>query len=89
MLQGEVGIGYLENGNVIAKLGDGVNTWKDLPQIEGVFEDDVILTYNFGKHVIDQTVGFKKVDAKGMTMSEWQPLRYGRAVFLCRKVVLI
>lgn len=71
MLQGEVGIGYLENGNVIAKLGNGVNTWKDLPQIEGVFEDDVTLTYNFGKHVIDQTIGFKKVDAKGMTMSEW------------------
>lgn len=23
MLKGEVGIGYLENGNVIAKLGDG------------------------------------------------------------------
>ena len=37
MLKGEVGIGYLENGNVIAKLGNGVDTWKDLPQIEGVF----------------------------------------------------
>lgn len=71
MLPGEVGIGYLENGNVIAKLGDGKSTWKDLPQIEGVFEDDVTLTYNFGKHTIDSKVGFKKVDAKGMTTSEW------------------
>jgi hypothetical protein len=78
MLKGEVGIGYLENGNVIAKLGtyDGVNestkkTWKELPQIEGVFEDDVTLTYNFGKHTIDSKVGYKKVDAKGMTTSEW------------------
>lgn len=71
MLKGEVGIGYLENGNVIAKLGDGTHTWNDLPQIEGVFEDDVTLTYNFGKHTIDSKVGFKKVDAKGMTTSEW------------------
>lgn len=71
MLKGEVGIGYLENGNVIAKLGDGVNTWKDLKQLEGVFEDDVTLTYNFGKHTIDPKVGSKKVDAAGMTTSEW------------------
>lgn len=71
MLKGEVGIGYLDNGNVIAKLGDGVNSWKDLPQIEGVFEDDVTLTYNFGKHTVDPSVGFVKVDAKGMTTSEW------------------
>lgn len=71
MLKGEVGIGYLDNGNVIAKLGDGVNSWKDLPQIEGVFEDDITLTYNFGKHTVDPSVGFVKVDAKGMTTSEW------------------
>ena len=71
MLKGEVGIGYLENGNVIAKLGNGVDTWNDLPQIEGVFEDDITLTYNFGKHTIDSKVGYKKVDAKGMTTSEW------------------
>ena len=71
MLKGEVGIGYLENGNVIAKLGDGVNTWADLSQIEGVFEDDVTITYNFGKHTIDKNVGYKTVAAKGMTTSEW------------------
>lgn len=78
MLKGEVGIGYLPNGNVIAKLGtyDGINdetkkTWKELPQIEGVFEDDVTLTYNFGKHTIDSKIGYKKVDAKGMTTTEW------------------
>ena len=71
MLKGEVGIGYLENGNVIAKLGDGEHSWKDLPQIEGVFEDNVTLTYNFGKHTIDPSVGFKTVEAKGMTTSQW------------------
>ncbi len=71
MLKGEVGIGYLKNGNVIAKLGNGVDTWKDLPQIEGVFEDDVTLTYNFGKYTIDSTVGYVNAGGKGMTTSEW------------------
>ena len=69
MLRGEVGIGYLENGNVIAKLGDGEHSWKDLPQIEGVFEDDVILTYNFGRHATSN--GFVNAGGKGMTTSEW------------------
>lgn len=69
MKKGEVGIGYLENGNVIAKLGNGVDTWKDLPQIEGVFEDNVILTYNFGRHTINN--GYVDAGGKGMTTSEW------------------
>ena len=69
MLKGEVGIGYLENGNVIAKLGDGEKTWKNLPQIEGVFEEDLILTYNFGRHTTSN--GFVKTAAKGMTTREW------------------
>ena len=70
LLKGEVGIGYLENGNVIAKLGiDGQTAWKDLPQIEGVFEDDLTLTYNFGRHTT--TNGFVKTAAKGMTTREW------------------
>lgn len=69
MLKGEVGIGYLDNGNVIAKLGDGQHSWKDLPQIEGVFETDQILTYNFGRH---KTVNGKvNAGGKGMTTSEW------------------
>lgn len=71
MLKGEVGIGYLENGNVIAKLGDGVNSWKDLPQIEGVFEDDITLTYNFGKYTINPKDGYVNAGGKGMTTSEW------------------
>lgn len=69
MLKGEVGIGYLENGNVIAKLGDGENTWKDLPQIEGVFENDITLTYDFGKHKTQN--GSVKAKAQGMTTSQW------------------
>jgi hypothetical protein len=77
MLPGEVGIGYLtrtdKNGNeiknVIAKLGDGVNSWADLPQIEGVFENDLTLTYNFGRHTTSN--GFVVAPAKGMTTSQW------------------
>ena len=70
MLKGEVGIGYLENGNVIAKLGDNVHTWKDLPQIEGVLEDEVTLTHNFGRYKTSN--GFVKTDdAKGKTISQW------------------
>lgn len=71
LLKGEVGIGYLDNGNVIAKLGiDGKTAWKDLPQIEGVFEDEIILTHDFGRYKTDN--GFvKTADAKGMTTSQW------------------
>lgn len=69
MLPGEVGIGYLANGNVIAKLGDGEHSWKDLPQIEGVFEDNITLTHNFGRH---KTVnGSVNAGGAGMTTSQW------------------
>lgn len=70
MLPGEVGVGYLDNGNVIAKLGDGEHSWKDLPQIEGVFEEEITLTHDFGRYKINN--GFVKTDdAKGMTTSQW------------------
>ena len=79
---GEVGVGYMnrdikdENGDVveskqvpIIKVGDGTSVWSDLPQAEGVFENDVILTYNFGRHAIAN--GFVNTGGKGMTTSEW------------------
>ena len=74
---GEVGVGYmdrtLEDGSTkkvpIIKVGDGQNVWSDLPQAEGVFENDVILTYNFGKHTTSN--GFVNAGGKGMTTSEW------------------
>ena len=69
MFKGEVGIGYLANGNVIAKLGDGEHTWKDLKQLEGVFEEDLTLTHNFGRH---KTVnGSVNAGGAGMTTSQW------------------
>ena len=69
MLAGEVGIGYLPNGNVIAKLGDGEHTWSSLKQLEGVLENDITLTYNFGRHVIKN--GSVNAGGKGMTTSQW------------------
>ena len=69
LLSGEIGIGYLDNGNVIAKLGDGEHSWKDLPQLEGVFENDITLTFDFGRHTTSN--GFVVAPAKGMTTSEW------------------
>ena len=69
MLAGEVGIGYLPNGNVIAKLGDGVHTWSSLKQLEGVLENDIALTYNFGRHTIQN--GSVNAGGKGMTTSQW------------------
>ena len=69
MLKGEVGIGYLENGNVIAKLGDGEHTWKELKQLEGVFEEDITLTYNFGRHKTQN--GSVDAGGSGMTTSQW------------------
>lgn len=70
LLEGEVGISYLDNGNVIAKLGNGVDTWAALPQIEGVFENEITLTHNFGRY--KTTNGFVTTDdAKGKTVSEW------------------
>ena len=73
LLKGEVGIGYLSNGNVIAKLGvDGKTAWKDLPQIEGVLEDEITLTHDFGRYKTDEAKGYvKTTDAKDKTISQW------------------
>ena len=70
---GEVGIGYLTRDDgtkvVVAKVGSGEKPWSDLPQIEGVFEEDQILTYDFGRHIT--TNGYVNAGGKGMTTSEW------------------
>lgn len=66
---GEVGVGYLDNGNVIVKAGNGTDKWKDLPQVEGVFEEDITLTHNFGRHVTKN--GYVNAGGVGMTTSQW------------------
>ena len=77
LLPGEVGVGYLtrelDDGSTkqvpIIKVGDGNSTWNELPQAEGVFTEDQILTYNFGRFTT--TNGKVNAGGKGMTTSEW------------------
>lgn len=67
---GEVGIHYLDNGNIIVKAGDGKTKWIDLPQIESVLENDILLTRSFGKYNV--TAGsFINAGGKDMTFSQW------------------
>lgn len=77
---GEIGVGYMDRvvgtGEEavtkkvpIIKVGDGVNVWSDLPQAEGVFETNQILTHNFGRH--KTTNGYVDAGGAGMTTSEW------------------
>ena len=69
---GELGIHYLENGNVVVKSGDGVTPWAQLKQIEGVFEEPVTLTQNFGYFTGVPTGGYKTfTETQGMTTSEF------------------
>lgn len=68
--KGELGIGYLPNGNVIVRSGvDGETAWANCPQVEGVLEKDLILTYNFGRHTTSN--GFVNAGGKNMTVGEW------------------
>ena len=70
--KGELGIGYTADGKVIVKAGVGKSsgkTWKDLPQVEGVFEDNLTLTYAFGKYAPDASGSFT-LNTAGKTMSE-------------------
>ena len=74
---GEVGVGYFtvtdDEGNnkrvVMAKIGNGKLPWKQLPQLEGVFEADQILTYDFGRHKTSN--GYVNAGGAGMTTSQW------------------
>ena len=68
--EGELGVSYLDNGNVMVKAGDGEHKFKDLPQVESVLESDMMLTYSFGKHTVP-TGGSLNAGGTGMTMSQW------------------
>lgn len=76
LLKGEVGIGrtsYVKDGetinNVVVKVGDGTSAWSNLPQIEGVLEEELVLTHNFGRH--KTTNGKVNAGGEGMTVSQW------------------
>ena len=73
LIAGEVGVGYMTVGTKkvpIIKVGDGTTAWKNLPQAEGVFENDVVLTAPLGKYTIPATGYVKVPNSKGMTTSE-------------------
>jgi hypothetical protein len=68
--QGEVGVSYLDNGNVMVKAGNGTDKWSDLPQVESVLENDMLLTYSFGKHTVPSG-SYVNAGGKDMTFSQW------------------
>jgi hypothetical protein len=68
--EGELGVSYLDNGNVTVKAGNGVDKWADLAQVESVLESDMMLTYSFGKHTVP-TGGSLNAGGTNMTMSQW------------------
>lgn len=78
--RGELGICYLENGKVIVKAGNGQSTWSNLPQVEGVFEEDLTLTYAFGKYSPDSTGSFI-LQTAGKTMSEVMLDAYAQEIY--------
>lgn len=79
--KGELGIEYLHTyneeteewintGKIIVRAGvDGETAWKNCPQVEKVFEDNIKLNYNFGKYTT--TNGYVDAGGKNMTVSEW------------------
>lgn len=67
---GELGVSYLDNGNVIVKAGNDTDKWADLPQVESVLESDMLLTYSFGKHTVPAG-GSLNAGGTNMTMSQW------------------
>lgn len=68
--EGELGVSYLDNGNVMVKAGNNKDKFADLPQVESVLESDMMLTYSFGKHTVP-TGGSLNAGGTGMTMSQW------------------
>ena len=67
---GELGVSYLDNGNVIVKAGNDKDKFADLPQVESVLESDMMLTYSFGKHSVPAG-GSLNAGGTNMTMSQW------------------
>lgn len=68
--EGELGVSYLDNGNVMVKAGNGVDKFADLAQVESVLENDVLLTYTVGKHTVSAG-SYKNAGGKDMTFSQW------------------
>lgn len=75
---GELGVSYIYNDdgetikNVVVKAGDGIHEWSALKQVEGVFEQPVTLTQNFGYYNDVPSGSYKTYEETvGMTTSEF------------------
>ena len=72
LIKGEIGIGWLETAEEqkpITKVGNGIDTWINLPQSEYVLQENLKLTHSFGRHQIEN--GSVDAGGIGMTISEW------------------
>lgn len=74
--KGELGIGYLPNGNVVVKIG-GVNengeplSWPECPKIESVFDENLVITEKFGIYdPSSNNSGHIIIDTQGKTISQ-------------------
>lgn len=79
--EGELGVSYLDNGKVVVKAGNGTDKWASLKQVEGVLEDNVTLTKNFGYYDGVPSGGKKTFEnTAGMTISEFILSAYQQTV---------
>lgn len=70
--RGELGIAWLSTNTQekpIVKAGDGVHRWRELPQTEYVFQEDLKISHSFGRHTVEN--GSVNAGGAGMTISEW------------------
>ena len=74
--KGELGIGYLPNGNVVVKIG-GVDengellSWPECPKIESVFDENLVITEKFGIYdPSSDNSGHITIDTQGKTISQ-------------------
>jgi hypothetical protein len=79
--EGELGVSYLDNGKVVVKAGNGIDKWASLKQVEGVFEENVTLTKDFGYYDGVPSGGKKTFEnTAGMTISEFILSAYQQTV---------
>lgn len=84
--KGEIGVSWVSIDGAnrpIMKVGDGEHFWIELPQSESILQDDIYLSYDFGRHKTEN--GFVNAGGKGMTVAEW--IRDALSTTLAPKIV--
>ena len=78
---GELGVSYLDGGKVVVKAGNGTDKWSSLKQVEGVLEEDITLTKDFGYYNGVPSGGKKTFEGTaGMSISEFILSAYQQTV---------